>query len=89
MINGNNGAISINADRFNEVELAGSNAKIVDIKVDWVELRVKARVIVDAVSLKLDIFIIKISAWLTIKSGQLEYKPEKKNLPTLVNKALI
>ncbi len=69
--------------------MASSNTKVADVEVDWVELRVEARVIVDAVSLKLDVFTIKAFAWLTTTLGQVGYKSEKKNLPRPVNKALV
>lgn len=52
---------NVNADRFNWVEWASNNAKVADIEADEVELGVGARVIVDAISLKLDVFAIKAS----------------------------
>lgn len=89
LIDGSNGVANVNADGFDCVELASGNAKAADVEADWVESGVGAGVIVDAVSLKLDVFAIKASAWLTTTSGQVGYKPKKKKPPRPVNEALV
>ena len=75
---------NINADGFDWVELTSGNDKVADIKADWVKSRMWSRVIVDAVSLKLDVFTIKATTF-----GQVGYKPEKKNPLRPIKKASV
>lgn len=64
MINGSNRTANVNADGFDRVKLASSNAKMADVKAYWVESQARSSIIVDGIPLKLNAFAIKTSAWL-------------------------
>lgn len=54
---------------FNQVKLTSNNAKVANVEADWVDSVLGARIIVDMVFLKLDIFAMKASTWLTTTLG--------------------
>ena len=56
-------------DGFNQVELTSNNAKVANVEADLVDSVLGARIIVDMVFLKLDIFAMKVSTWLITTLG--------------------
>lgn len=69
LIDGSNKMTNANMDGFDPVKLISNNTKVANIEANWVDSAPGAGIIVDVVFLKLDIFAMKASTWLTTTLG--------------------